>query len=76
MLKKGDRISIAYRTGKDAKGNYILDTLPDAEVEEYTGSMLRVRTFEKVPGPHGDEVEIKHFVFNVNSPEFVGAIPD
>ncbi|ADJ26250.1 conserved hypothetical protein [Dehalogenimonas lykanthroporepellens BL-DC-9] len=74
MLKKGDRVSISFRTGKDTSGNYIIDTLPDAEVEEYTGSILRVRTFEQVPGPKGDEVEIKHFTFDVNSPEFVGAI--
>ncbi|MGI2335619.1 MAG: hypothetical protein ACRKGH_03120 [Dehalogenimonas sp.] len=76
MLKKGDRISISYRTGKDTKGNYIIETLTDAEVEEYIGSVLRVRTFEQVPGPKGDEVEIKHFTFDVNSPEFVGALPE
>ncbi|MEN8614806.1 hypothetical protein ABFB09_05945 [Dehalogenimonas sp. THU2] len=76
MLKKGDRVSISYRAGKDARGNYILETLNDAEVEEYTGSILRVRTFDQVPGPHGDEVEIKHFTFDVNSPEFVGAMPE
>ena len=76
MLKKGDRISISYRTGKDTKGNYLIDTLTDAEVEEYTGSILKVRIFEQVPGPQGDEVDIKHFVFDVNSPEFVGALPE
>ena len=76
MLKKGDHVSISYRVGKDEKGNYILETLNDAEVEEYSGSMLRVRIIEPVKSPAGEEVETKHYTFDINSPDFVGAIPE
>ena len=75
MLVKGDHVSITYRNGKEDRGSYILETLGDCEVEAFNGSILKVKAMEHLKGPRGGEVEILHFTFDINSPEFVGATP-
>jgi len=44
-------------------------------VEAFNGSILKVKAMEHLKGPRGGEVEILHFTFDINSPEFVGATP-
>jgi len=76
MLKKGDVVSVSYRSGYDKQGNPIMETYDKCIVEEINGSHLRVSY--RVIGQSDDGkdiVEVHTMSFNVNSPDFVSVKP-
>ena len=76
MLKKGDLVSITYRTGYDKKGNPIMETLDRCVVDEINGANITVSHRVIGKGEDGrDQVEIHTQTFNIKSPDFVGVKP-
>ncbi len=76
MLKKGDVVSVSYRTGYDKQGNPVMETYDRCVVEEMNGSHIKVSCRIIGTSPDGkDEVEIHSMSFDVNSPDFVSIKP-
>ncbi|XUW99758.1 MAG: hypothetical protein TUN42_07650 [Dehalogenimonas sp.] len=73
MFKKGDHLSIAFRTDKKVGAEYILGTLKDCEVIDQNGSILRVKAIDQKESCDGNRSNI--FMFDISSPKYVGAIP-
>jgi hypothetical protein len=68
MLKKGDVVSVTFRSGYDKNGDAVMQTLDKCEVGTVTGSVVCVNYRLVVE----DHVEIRQLTFDINSPEFVG----
>ncbi len=76
MLRKGDIVSVSYRSGYDKQGNPVMETYDKCVVEEINGSHIKVsyRVFGKSDAGK-DEIEVHTMSFNVNSPDFVSVTP-
>jgi|GEM_PF-1147898 len=76
MLKKGDVVSVSYRSGYDKQGNPIMETYDKCIVEEINGSHIKVSYRVVGRSDEGKEqLEIHTMSFNVNSPDFISITP-
>jgi hypothetical protein len=76
MIKKGDVVSVSYRSGYDKQGNPIMETYDKCIVEEINGAHIKVSYRVVGQSDQGKEqVEIHTMSFNVNSPDFVSVKP-
>ena len=76
MIKKGDVVSVSYRSGYDKHGNPIMETYDKCIVEEINGAHIEVSYRVVGQSDTGKEqVEIHTMSFNVNSPDFVSVKP-
>jgi hypothetical protein len=76
MLKKGDVVSVSYRSGYDKQGNPVMETYDKCIVEEINGSHIKVSYRVIGKSDEGkEEVEVHTMSFNVNSPDFVSVTP-
>ncbi len=76
MLKKGDIVSVSYRSGYDKQGNPVMETYDRCVVEEINGSNIKVSYRVIGKSDEGkEEIEVHAMSFNVNSPDFVSVTP-
>ena len=71
-FKKGDIVSIKYRSGLDKSGKPAFKTLERAEVLSCDGNHLKVG-YRVVPNTVADGVDFVERSFDMSSPDFVGA---
>ena len=76
MLKKGDVVSVSYRSGYDKQGNPVMETYDKCIVDDINGSHIKVSYRVIGQSENGkDLVEVHTMSFNVNSPDFISVAP-